>query len=121
MRSLAVSGDLTAKLAACKKLLGVDEVRVAFLKEEVLRACSDVMESNKSIAEAFEDSQQRLLRLDIPVAGLGCPEKLVSYVAIEFETANDEVVQKLDQDLSNTLREGLKQTISQHMLFDLWP
>lgn len=52
-----------------RQVIGSWRNKISFPEKEVLRECSEMMESNEAIAEASKISRQRLLRFDVAIAG----------------------------------------------------
>lgn len=106
--SVSVSDELAAKLAELHKWLKNSRARVTFLKKQVMCADTEKLELERVVADVCEKSEQRMVRLNVALAGWSRPEKLTRSVVTESVNAVNAVVQQLRRDAVNSLRQGLQ-------------
>lgn len=87
--SIEASEEFTTKLEESEKLLEDPQAEVGSLKDEVAHADKEKVKSNRIIAKAREESEHRLLRLNVTLASRILAENLTISLVTEFVNAVD--------------------------------
>lgn len=87
MGSFEAYEDLNTKLVDSNKFLEAAQAKVASLSKKMTRGGSGKEESDKAIAGACEESEKRLLRLKVALAGHDRAEKLALLLVNEYVNA----------------------------------
>lgn len=82
------------------------------MKEQV--ACADTKKADyaKLLGGACEESEQQMVRLNVPIVGLNLAEKLTHALVTESVSAINAVFQQFDDDAVSRLRGRLERAYS---------
>lgn len=80
---------------------------MASLKEQVVRADKEKADSKEIVAEARKESEQRMVRLNVPLVGRNRAENLTRLLTTKSVNSFDADVSQLGHDAVNRLQHGL--------------
>lgn len=75
-------------------------------------ADTEMADSEKNVAEEFEESEQRRVRLNFTPVGRGWAEKMTSLLMTKYTDSIETVVEKLAFDAVGLFQQGLKRVYS---------
>lgn len=103
-----MSDALAAKLAESKKLLETTHAEMSSLREQVAHADIGEMDSDSLKIEISEKSEQRMVLLNVTLAGQNRVEKLTRWLVTKLIYTADAVAQQYGYDAVSRLCRGLK-------------